>query len=546
MSNSTSSPLSDSVQQSVIFTPQVDPFIGKSIGHCQVIEKISEGGTAHIYKAFNNTFKLYRVLKILKSSLSEDQEFYVRFIQEAQLTARLDHPNILRVFDTGVVDGNFFIEMEYIEGRTLRTLISENRKLSEQEILHIGSQVAKALEYAHNVKIKTSAGSLITGILHRDIKPENIMITNDRKVKLMDFGAAKPLSITSNTMQGMIVGTFHYMSPEQIEGKQLDVRSDFFSLGIVLYELLTNQKPFSSDKLVTLIETIKACKYKPVRKIRPAISPITEELIDRMLSRNANLRPRSAKEIDESIQICIQAYTAWGTGKSIRIPFSIKQYLPAIALIISFAALGISLFNLIYETRIIPKTGSTFNGASISPLEKGRVAENKGLWLEAVSVYELVQPPNKGGLANEYLEAQVRRARICFSELNQFTKARAILEKLRNEYSDPAIDAYLGIIYFKLALYSEALERLNAAITSNKGSVIQQTEESRQQLLYFYADALDHQYVYIEANPSVLIEAVKAWKYYGESAGCANKSSRECSYAKDRIKELEKIQTRQK
>ncbi len=522
-----------------------DPFIGRKLGHCEIREKINEGGTAYIYRAFNTSFKLNRVVKILKPALSDEDDFFMRFTQEAQLTARLDHPNILRVFDTGEVDGYFFIEMEYLEGRTLRSLISELNKISERDILNIGIQLVRALNYAHNVRIKSPSGEMIHGILHRDIKPENIMISSDKTVKLMDFGAAKPLNLTSNTMQGMIVGTFHYMSPEQLDGKKLDPRSDFFSMGIVLYELFTGQKPFSSDKLVTLISTIKSVRYKPLRKARPAISMLTEELIDKLLSKKPGDRPQTAKEIDEMIQICKQAYTAWGSGKRVRVPFSLKRFFPTLSLVLSLAACGLSVFTYMQIPKIEKKANALLvKGASTSMLDKARDAENKSLWNEAVSIYEIVPPVEDGGVSNEYLEAQIRRARICFTHLNQLTKAQAILEKLRMDYSDPTIDAYLGQIYFKRALYNEAIERLDAAISSKKGSVIQQDVGLKRMLLYYYANSLDRQYIYIEQDPALLREAIKAWSYYSEFSACDernNRKDKDCVFARNRLKELEKI-----
>ena len=139
-----------------------DLFVGRTLGHCKILEKINEGGTAYIYKAFNTSFKLNRVVKILKPALSDEADFYVRFIQEAQLTARLDHPNILRVFDTGEINGHYYIEMEYIEGKSLRSYISERSKISEKEVLTIASQLVKALHYAHSVKGCGRTGHLRT------------------------------------------------------------------------------------------------------------------------------------------------------------------------------------------------------------------------------------------------------------------------------------------------------------------------------------------------------------------------------------------------
>jgi serine/threonine protein kinase len=522
-----------------------DLFVGKTIGNCEILDKINEGGTALIYKAHNVRFKLDRVIKILKPALIDEGEFFVRFVQEAQLTARLNHPNILRVFDTGEVDGYFYIEMEYIAGQTLRSFLMQNTRPGEREILGIALQIVKALDYAHNIRIETPANEVITGILHRDIKPENIMITQDKTVKLMDFGAAKPLNITSNTMQGIIVGTFHYMSPEQIAGKQLDMRSDFFSLGIVLYEMLCGQKPFAAPNLTGLIDKIKSSRYERPRKLRPSVSPLTEELIDKLLSKNPSDRPRTAKEIEESLQICIRSFDAWGTGRRVRVPFSIKRFFPVLSLVMSVAALVLSALSFL---RVAPQNiaaTAMMQSQPMSLLEKGREVERKGGWSEAVNMYELVPSVKDGGMANEYLEAQVRRAYICFRYLGQFTKARAVLEKLRMEYSDPAIDAYLGQIYFKLALYNEARDRLEAALNSKKGSVIPQTEQWRREMLFYYANSLDRQFTYVDdTSPALLVEAIKAWEYYLQNAACDEKVKDEsCAIALARQKELRKIES---
>ncbi len=519
-----------------------DPFIGKKIGNCEVHEKLNEGGSAYIYKAFNTSFKMFRVLKILKPSLTDEEDFYFYFLQEAQLTARLDHPNILRVFDTGMADGHLYIEMEYIEGMTLRDLISKHSKISERETLNIASQLVKALKYAHDAKIQSPSGKQINGILHRDIKPENIMVTPDGTVKLMDFGAAKPLDLTSSTTQKMIVGTFHYMSPEQIDGEPLDARSDFFSIGIVMYELFTGHKPFISDKLTGLISKIQACKYRPIKKSRPSITPMTEELINKLLAKKANHRPSTIKEIDETILIAIQTFNAWAGGKKVKVPFNFRNFYPTLALIISCIALLFSImtfFKRPNKFRIEGKTKNEIKESFFSMLEKGRDAEKKKLWKEAINFYELIPPVERGGVANEYLEAQIRGAYISFTHFNQFTKARAILEKLRFNYSDPAIDAYLGQIYFRQALYNEAKDRLQAAVKSKKGSVITKTNEFKSELLYYYANSLDRQFIYVDKNPDLLSEAVKAWEEFQIFKQCKhNSKDKKCSFAKKRLKEL--------
>lgn len=521
-----------------------DPFVGKTIGNCEIIEKINEGGTSYIYRAHNTRFDLDRVVKILKPSLLDDQEFFMRFKQEAQLIARLDHPHILRVFDTGQVGGFFYIEMEHLAGVTLREHIQANPKLNEPELLSIASQIISALEYAHKVTIADSGNTEIHGILHRDLKPENIMLTPGKLVKLMDFGAAKPLNITSNTMQGMIVGTFHYMSPEQLAGQNLDVRSDFFSLGIVLYEMATGQKPFSADNLTDLINAIKQCKYPRVRSIRRSISPLTEELIDKLLSRDLDHRPSTAHEVSQLIQHCIKSYEKWGAGKKVMIPYSIKRHFPFFSFVISCIALVISIIGLKNGGSLEKFTPKFQESVSIPLLEQGRSFENKQEWDEAIKSYKMVPSIEKGGLANEYLEAQIRMAAIMIENQQKFTKARKILEDLRTRYSDPAVDAYLGRVYYQMGLYKEAQERFEIALKSSTGSVIPQTGEFKRNIFFYSASALDGKYQKEEQNAAYRIEAIKAWDYFLTFAECSKiPNDLNCEYAfkrKTMLTDLEK------
>lgn len=520
-------------------TAHADQFVGKTIGNCEIIKRLNEGGTALIYKAHNTRFNLDRVVKILKPAFTEEEEYFIRFRQEAQLVARFDHPNVLRVYDTGQVGGFFYIEMEYIEGQTLREYIRSNPKISEREILSIASQLADALDYAHDVHISNGEADDIHGILHRDIKPENIMLTANKTVKLMDFGAAKPLNITSNTMQGMIVGTFHYMSPEQISDAPLDVRSDFFSLGIVLYELATGVRPFSATTLTELIDRIKNCKYTRLRQLRKTISPLTEELIDGLLSRSRDHRPASAKDISESIKHCIHSYETWGTGKRVLVPFSIKRHFSSIAFVTSLFAMVFSSIAF-YRSFFVDLTPMSFSeSASIPLLEQGRHAERKEMWDDAIQLYKMVPPMEKGGLANEFLEAQVRMAAIMIKYQESYTKARKVLEALKSQYSDPVIDAYLGRVYFHLDLFKEAQERFESALKSTAGSVISQTPDSKSEILYYSACAIDGRFTQDEQNEALLVEAIKAWDFYLEFSKCDMKPKEpSCVYAVRRREEL--------
>jgi serine/threonine protein kinase len=521
---------------------EVDPFIGRQCGNCSILERINEGGTAYIYRAHNLRFDLKRVVKILKPSLVEEEDFFLRFKQEAQLVARFDHPNILRVYDTGEEGGYFYIEMEFVEGQTLREYAIRNPRIQERELLSIAVQIVGALDYAHNIAMTGPSGEAIKGILHRDIKPENIMITPAKQVKLMDFGAARPLNISSHTMQGMIVGTFHYMSPEQISGETLDPRSDFFSLGIVLYELATGKRPFLSESLTGLIKAIRGSTYTRARKLRPSLSPLTEELIDRLLARDPDHRPSSAKEILESLNHCINSYLSFGTSRKVAVPFSFKRYFASIALALSVAALGLSSVAFL-RTLSVQRSTPKFNEAASLPfLEKGKAAERHEHWNEAVSAYRLVPSFEKGGLANEYLEAQIRMAAIMIRDQGDYGRARKTLEELKGRYSDPAIDAYLGQAYYEMGLYADAQDRFETALKATVGSVIPQTPAFKRDILYYSAATLDKRYVTESHNEALLIEAIKAWDYFLEFSGCTPRSADDqCAFAEKRSAELSKL-----
>lgn len=526
-----------------------DPFEGRMVGNCRILEKITEGGSSWIYRARNLTFNLDRVIKILKPTLADDEENFERFKQEAQLTARLDHPNILRVFDTGEIGSQFYIEMEFVEGQTLRAYLQSHYRVRELDILGIASQIANALEYAHNVQINSADGPIIHGILHRDIKPENIMVTSSRTIKLMDFGAAKPMTTNTRTMQGTVVGTPHYMSPEQINGEPLDARSDFFSLGVLVYELCAGRRPFEADNLASLLWKIDECKVERLRKVRPAITPMTEELVDRLLAKNQDHRPRSAREIQEALQTSIQALRAWGSGQPARMPFSIRRSLPAMALIAALIALGLSGYTfwngyrLLHGLAASPQLRSYFS----TLLDKGIQAELAKDFSAALATYELIPSPSEGGDRAAYLEGRIRSAAIYFKHRDQLTKARSLLEQLRRDNDDPAIDAYLGQLCFKQALYLEAKERLEAFFNSTKTTVLRNSNyfnpnELQRDALYAYANALDGQYTFIEPKPEGLDEAILAWDRFLRFSDCASDpDDKRCRFAEKRTAELAAI-----
>ena len=214
--------------------------IGMFLGNrYEIISKIGSGGMADVYKAKCHKLNRFVAIKVLKPEFSQDQSFVSKFRMEAQSAACLSHPNIVNIYDVGEENGIYYIVMELIEGITLKKYIERRKKLEIRESIEVAMQVARGLEAAH-----------AEHIIHRDIKPQNIMISKDGKVKVTDFGIARAASsqtISSNTM-----GSVHYISPEQARGGYCDERSDIYSLGITLYEMLTGRVPFEGDSTVAV------------------------------------------------------------------------------------------------------------------------------------------------------------------------------------------------------------------------------------------------------------------------------------------------------
>ncbi|MBE5891220.1 MAG: Stk1 family PASTA domain-containing Ser/Thr kinase [Lachnospiraceae bacterium] len=205
----------------------------------EIVGKVGTGGMSDVYKAKDHILGRYVAIKVLKQEFSEDRNFVVKFRTEAQSAAGLEHPNIVNIYDVGSEDGFHYIVMEYVEGITLKTYIEKKGKLSFKESVSIAIQVARGIEAAHN-----------KDIIHRDIKPQNIIISTEGKVKVTDFGIAK--AISSNTVSSDVMGSVHYTSPEHARNGQVDGRSDIYSLGIVMYEMVTGRVPFDGETTVAV------------------------------------------------------------------------------------------------------------------------------------------------------------------------------------------------------------------------------------------------------------------------------------------------------
>ncbi len=274
--------------------------VGKALGQYQIIGVIGKGGMSTVYKAFQPSLERFIALKVLTPYFAE-AEFVARFKREALAAARLSHPNVVHIYDAGEVDGYYYIAMEYIEGGTLKDRLDElghepmDAATTNQVVQGIGS----ALEYAHQ-----------QGIIHRDVKPANIMFTHDGRVVLADLGLAKFYEAADLTQMTAVIGTPYYMSPEQARSKAVDTRSDIYSFGVVIYEMLTGHVPFESDTPWMAIHQHIYESPAPVRERNPQVSEATARAVEKALEKDPDQRYQHAQELVRAFMDAREPVTA--------------------------------------------------------------------------------------------------------------------------------------------------------------------------------------------------------------------------------------------
>ncbi len=256
------------------------------IGNCRIVEEVASGGMAVVYRAVQDPLGRTVAIKALKSSAAAEENVATRFEREAKSLAMLQHENIIHVYDFHHERGSLFIVMEYVQGIDLYDLLEKCGRLPYDVAAIIGMQVGRALDYVH-----------FRGIVHRDIKPANVMLSRSGGVKVMDFGIARDTSFGDLTEAGTGIGTPAYMSPEQVLGDKLDARSDIFSLGVVLYQMVTGKKPFIEDENRSAMHKIRLEKHLSVRKLNPEIPRELERIIDKCLEKQPRERWRSAQHM---------------------------------------------------------------------------------------------------------------------------------------------------------------------------------------------------------------------------------------------------------
>ena len=260
----------------------------------EVRKLIGEGGMANVYLGYDTILERDVAIKVLRGDLADDEKFVRRFRREAQNASLLSHPNIVQIYDVGEDDGNFYIVMEYIKGQTLKQLIKKRGRLSVPETVDIVSQLTDGLAHAHD-----------SYIIHRDIKPQNIMILEDGMVKITDFGIAMAINASDLTQTNSVMGSVHYLPPEQASGKGSTIKSDIYSLGIMMYEMLAGTMPFKGETAVEIAMKHLKNPMPSVRKENPSVPQSLENIILKATAKNTKNRYNNVREVYDDIKTCL-------------------------------------------------------------------------------------------------------------------------------------------------------------------------------------------------------------------------------------------------
>src|SRR5580658_697452 len=277
---------------------------GEALGHFSLLEKIGEGGMGQVYKARDKRLERFVAIKLLAEVRRTDADRRARFVQEAKAASALNHPNIVTIHEFGEQDGRIFIVMELVDGKPLNELIPR-KGMRLIEALRIAAQVADALTTAH-----------AAGIVHRDLKPANIMVDAHGRAKVLDFGLAKIAAPVAGgdeatrtlaadqpvSEEGMIVGSIPYMSPEQAEGKPVDARSDIFSFGAVLYEMITGQRAFRGESRISTLAAVVEKEPPPASEIHSGVPPELERVIARCLRKDVQRRSQNMADVKLALE----------------------------------------------------------------------------------------------------------------------------------------------------------------------------------------------------------------------------------------------------
>jgi serine/threonine protein kinase len=342
-----------SFQTETLRTPLKELATGATFaGRYQVIEELGKGGMGKVYKVFDTKIKEKVALKLIKPEIASDYEVIERFSSELRLARKIRHKNVCGMFDLGEAEGAHFITMEYVSGEDLKTMIRMTGTIAIGAVLSIGKQVCAGLAEAHNL-----------GVVHRDLKPQNIMIDRGGNVKIMDFGIARSLREKGITAASMMIGTPEYMSPEQAEAKEVDQRSDIYSLGIILYEMAAGRVPFEGETPLSIAMKHKAETPKDPKQFNPNIPGDLSAVIMKCLEKDKARRYQNAAEVGSELEKIEKGIPTTErvvperktlTSREITVKFTIKKLAVPALVLVALAVIAVVLLKVFPGRRVLP------------------------------------------------------------------------------------------------------------------------------------------------------------------------------------------------
>jgi serine/threonine protein kinase/Tfp pilus assembly protein PilF len=312
----------------------------------EIIEELGKGGMGRVYKVHDTEIKEKVALKLLKPEIAADERIIERFRNELKIARKVSHKRVCRMYDIGKEEEKYFITMEYVEGKDLKSLIREKGKISKNEVLKLAKQICEGLAEAHEL-----------GIVHRDLKPQNIMIDKDGNAKIMDFGIARSVEAPGVTQTGIMIGTPDYISPEQAEGAETDHRSDIYALGVILYEMVTGSVPFKGDTALSVALKHKAQLPKEPRKLNPEISEQLSRLILVCMEKDRERRYQTAEELLADLKNIEDSFPLGTKIKPRRETFAttlIRKKLFIPALVSALAIITVVIWQLLPQKKTVP------------------------------------------------------------------------------------------------------------------------------------------------------------------------------------------------
>jgi serine/threonine protein kinase/tetratricopeptide (TPR) repeat protein len=352
-------------------------------GRYQVIEELGHGGMGKVYKVFDREVQAKMALKLIRPEVSADKSTIDRFRNELRIARDISHKNICRMYDLGREAGSYFITMEYVSGEDLKSFIRRARQLVVGTAILIAKQVCDGLAEAHRA-----------GVVHRDLKPGNIMIDKEGNAKIMDFGIARSVSVKGITGAGVMIGTPEYMSPEQVEGKEIDQGSDIYSLGIILYEMLTGQVPFEGDTPFTIGVKQKSEIPKDPRSLNAQIPQDLSRLILKCLEKDKERRYRSADELKADLEKIEKGVPTAErpvpkrktlTSKPITLTVSRKKLFVPLSILAAIVIIVLAIWRLLPKHRVAPPPLSDKPSLAVMYFENNTGDENLDHWRKGIS-----------------------------------------------------------------------------------------------------------------------------------------------------------------